>query len=116
MGLRADDLWTAIDQLAREHGWTVSGLARKAGLDPTTFNRSKRHFGERDRWPVSSSIAKVLDATGESFLQFAGRVTAVQQARQEPEPSKRGKHASRNNDVRRMRQANPAGGPALGRS
>jgi hypothetical protein len=116
MGLTADDLWAAIDQLAREHGWTVSGLARRAGLDPTAFNRSKRQFRERDRWPASLSLAKVLDATGESFLDFAIRVTAVQQGRQEPELSKRGKHARRNNSMRRMRQGDQGGGTALGRS
>src|SRR6185312_5449759 len=95
MRLQADDLWAAIDQLASEHGWTVSGLARRAGLDPTAFNRSKRQFRARDRWPASSSIAKVLDATGVSFLEFAKRVTAIQQARQpppeRPKPGKKGR-------------------------
>ncbi|GAB3442673.1 hypothetical protein GCM10027396_10900 [Insolitispirillum peregrinum] len=32
------DLWLAIDALARRHGYSVSGLAKAAGLDPTTFN------------------------------------------------------------------------------
>jgi phage repressor protein C with HTH and peptisase S24 domain len=95
MRLRADDIWAAIDQLASEHGWTTSGLARRAGLDPTAFNRSKRQINARDRWPASSSIVKVLDGTGETFLEFARRVTAIQQARQQPELSERGTHASR---------------------
>src|SRR5258706_11640596 len=96
MRLRADDIWAAIDQLAREHGWTTSGLARRAGLDPTAFNRSKRQINARDRWPASSSIVKVLEGTGETFLEFARRVTAIQQAREQPELSDRGTLASRN--------------------
>jgi phage repressor protein C with HTH and peptisase S24 domain len=97
MRLQADDLWAAIDQLASEHGWTVSGLARRAGLDPTAFNRSKRQIRDRDRWPASSSIAKVLDATGESFRDFAMRVAAIRQAPPPLDPPQPGKQARRNN-------------------
>ena len=35
-------VWDAIDQIAEEHGLTASGLAKRAGLDSTTFNKSKR--------------------------------------------------------------------------
>ena len=35
-------IWTAIDALARRYGLTPSGLARRAGLDATAFNPSKR--------------------------------------------------------------------------
>ena len=35
-------IWTAIDRLAARAGLSASGLAKKAGLDPTTFNKSKR--------------------------------------------------------------------------
>ena len=58
-------IWAAIDPLAARHGMTPSGLARRAGLDATTFNRSKRVTGDgRQRWPSTESIAKILDATG----------------------------------------------------
>jgi phage repressor protein C with HTH and peptisase S24 domain len=53
---------------------TPSGLARVAGLDPTSFNRSKRasHDTEgRPRWLSTESLAKVLTATGVSFAEFA---------------------------------------------
>jgi phage repressor protein C with HTH and peptisase S24 domain len=64
-------IWAAIDRLAARHGMTPSGLARRAGLDPTTFNRSKRTTGEgRQRWPSTESIAKILDATGVEIDQF----------------------------------------------
>ena len=37
-------IWSAIDRLAARAGLTASGLARRAGLDPTTFNKSKRDY------------------------------------------------------------------------
>lgn len=65
-------IWRAIDTLAQRRGITPSALARLAGLDPTTFNRSKRSTSEgRPRWPSTESIAKVLDATQTSLDEFA---------------------------------------------
>ena len=57
-------IWAAIDRLAERNDLTASGLARRAGLDPTTFNRSKRAAADgRPRWPSTESIAKILEAT-----------------------------------------------------
>jgi phage repressor protein C with HTH and peptisase S24 domain len=57
-------IWSAIDRLADRAGLSASGLARRAGLDPTTFNKSKRMTAEgRARWPSTESIAKALAAT-----------------------------------------------------
>jgi phage repressor protein C with HTH and peptisase S24 domain len=65
-------IWNAIDTLAARNGLTPSGLARSAGLDPTTFNRSKRVTPEgRPRWPSTESIAKVLEATETTLDAFA---------------------------------------------
>ncbi|HWM80740.1 MAG TPA: helix-turn-helix transcriptional regulator [Pseudolabrys sp.] len=64
-------IWTAIDRLAARAGLSPSGLARKAGLDPTTFNKSKRVTPDgRARWPSTESVAKSLDATGFSVNTF----------------------------------------------
>jgi phage repressor protein C with HTH and peptisase S24 domain len=64
-------IWDAIDLLAAEHGLTVSGLARLSGLDPTTFNRSKRtNRGGKARWPSTESIAKILVATDTPLDRF----------------------------------------------
>ena len=64
-------IWAAIDRLADRYGLSASGLARKAGLDATSFNRSKRQGPDgRDRWPSTESIAKVLAATGASLDEF----------------------------------------------
>lgn len=69
--LSHDSIWAAIDRLAEQHSLTPSGLARRAGLDPTSFNKSKRVGADgRMRWPSTESIAKVLEATGASLEQF----------------------------------------------
>lgn len=66
-------IWAGIDKLARQKGWTASRLAREAGLDPTTFNRSKRHTNQaKPRWPSTESLAKILDATRTSLETFVG--------------------------------------------
>lgn len=69
-------IWAALDALGERYGLTPSGLARKAGLDPTTFNRSKRETASgRQRWPSTESIAKVLQATGASLDEFMALVS-----------------------------------------
>ena len=69
--LKHADVWSAIDRLAREYGMSASGLAKKAGLDPTTFNKSKRITREgKLRWPSTESVSKVLTATGATLGEF----------------------------------------------
>ena len=62
--------------MAREYGYSASGLARQAGLDPTTFNKSKRVTREgKLRWPSTESVSKVLNATGASLAEFVSYVS-----------------------------------------
>ncbi len=69
--LKHSQVWRAIDRLAQEYGFSASGLARRAGLDPTTFNKSKRTTREgKLRWPSTESVAKILAATGASLGEF----------------------------------------------
>lgn len=73
--LNHETIWAAIDALAERNGLTPSALARKAGLDPTAFNPSKRSSADgRARWLSMESIAKVLDATGASLEEFTAAV------------------------------------------
>lgn len=73
--LRHSSVWHAVDRLAREHGLSTSGLARQAGLDPTTFNKSKRTTRDgKLRWPSTESIAKCLAATGASLGEWVSYV------------------------------------------
>ena len=44
--LTHEQIWAALDRLAARAGLSPSALARSAGLDPTTFNKSKRITGD----------------------------------------------------------------------
>ncbi len=68
-------IWRAIDGLAARYRMSPSGLAKLAGLDPTTFNKSKRGAGGKLRWPSTESLSKVLTATGASLDDFVALVT-----------------------------------------
>lgn len=69
--LSHEGVWAAIDALAEKHRLTPSGLARAAGLDPTSFNKSKRITGAgRPRWPSTESLARVLRATNTTLDDF----------------------------------------------
>ena len=74
MALTHAQLWKGLDALAARQGLTPSALARAAGLDPTSFNRSKR-FGPgeppRPRWPSTESLTLALDVAGVSLGDFA---------------------------------------------
>ena len=70
--MRNTDLWKAVDMLAERHGLSSSGLARRAGLDPTAFNKSKRVAADGSpRWLSTESLMKALAAVGASLEDFA---------------------------------------------
>jgi phage repressor protein C with HTH and peptisase S24 domain len=76
-------IWAALDQLAESHGLSVSALAKAAGLDATSFNKSKRITPEgRPRWPTTESVAKCLDATRTPLDEFTGMVQGIRPTRQ----------------------------------
>jgi phage repressor protein C with HTH and peptisase S24 domain len=72
--LTHDQVWTALDRLAARAGLSASGLAKRAGLDPTTFNKSKRITPDgRQRWPSTESVSKSLYAANvgiETFVEL----------------------------------------------
>ena len=77
--LSHEHIWAAIDRLAERYGYSASGLARRAGLDATSFNRSKRIGPDgRKRWPSTESVSKVLAATGASLDEFLRMAEARQ--------------------------------------
>lgn len=70
--MRHGDIWNGIDSIAQSHGMSVSALARLAGLDPTSFNKSKREAKDgRPRWPSTESLSRALEAVGMGFDDFA---------------------------------------------
>ena len=66
-----EEIWGAIENFACDRNMSCSGLAKMGGLDPTTFNKSKRWSKQgQPRWPSTQSIAKILSATGTDISDF----------------------------------------------
>lgn len=71
------DIWRGIDRLAASFGYSASGLAKKAGLDPTSFNKSKRMSPDgKPRWPSTESLSKILSVTGATMTDFISLIGA----------------------------------------
>jgi phage repressor protein C with HTH and peptisase S24 domain len=69
-------VWNAIDVIAERYGYSASGLAKKSGLDPTSFNPSKRNGPDgRPRWPTMESISRLLQASGATVEEFSDLLT-----------------------------------------
>jgi len=69
--LSHERVWAAIDALAERNSLSASGLAKRAGLDSTAFNKSKRQSADgRPRWPSTESLAKIIEATNSSLDEF----------------------------------------------
>ena len=66
-----DQIWQAIDKIAKQNGLSLSGLAKKSGLDATTFNKSKRVSPNgKKRCPSLESLNKILDTCHLNFADF----------------------------------------------
>jgi len=69
--LTHEQIWRGVDRLALRNGLSPSGLAKRAGLDPTTFNKSKRVTQDgKQRWPGTESLSKILEATQSNLADF----------------------------------------------
>jgi orotate phosphoribosyltransferase len=89
--LSHEDIWNAIDRLAQAFGYSPSGLAKQAGLDPTSFNKSKRTSPDgKPRWPSTESLAKVLAVTGATMSEFIALIES-----EAPPKLKSAKHVSK---------------------
>lgn len=76
MSVKHYDIWRAIDLLAETKGLSPSGLAKIAGLDPTSFNMSKRATTDgRPRWPSTETLAKIFNVTGEDFNRLPNYIS-----------------------------------------
>lgn len=65
-------LWAAIDLIAKDHGLSPSGLAKRSGLHPTALNKSKRFSRGEPHWPSTATVAAVLAAVDRPFTDIAG--------------------------------------------
>src|ERR1700681_1623879 len=83
--LTHEQIWTALDRLAERAGVSASGLAKRSGLDPTTFNKSKRVTADgRERWPSTESLAKALAATNSGIDTFVHLIDSARTAQSVP--------------------------------
>ena len=78
--MKYENVWDAVDKLAKKHGLSPSGLAKLAGLDATTFNKSKRVRPDgKKRWPSLDSINRLLEIFNISFEQFYALSAGVEE-------------------------------------
>ena len=83
-------IWAGIDRLAASFGFSASGLARQAGLDPTSFNKSKRISPDgKPRWPSTESISKILAVTGATMSDFISLIADENSVAPSALPSKK---------------------------
>lgn len=76
-----EQIWQGIDRLAAARGYSPSGLAKVAGLDPTSFNKSKRVSPDgKPRWPSTESLSKVLNVTATTMAEFVSLVERLPSA------------------------------------
>lgn len=76
--LTHEQIWRGVDRLALRNGMSPSGLAKRAGLDPTTFNKSKRITQDgKQRWPGTESLSKILEATQANLADFVSLIDEV---------------------------------------
>lgn len=47
--MKYEQVWEAVDKLAKINELSPSGLAKKAGLDATTFNKKQTHPPRRKK-------------------------------------------------------------------
>lgn len=72
-------IWDAVDAIARTNGTTPSGLAKRAGLDPTSLNKSKRGVSpmERERWPSTETLSKILSVAEMTLTDLDNLILAL---------------------------------------
>ena len=64
-------IWMALDHIAKSSKLSTSGLSKRVGLDPTTFNFSKRFLSNgAARWPSTRTIAFVCYSANIDTTKF----------------------------------------------
>ena len=85
-----EKIWAAIDALAARNSLSASGLAKRAGMDSTAFNKSKRQSAQgRPRWPSMESIFKIIEATNCRLSEFADLMEEGARRAGDPPPMNR---------------------------
>ena len=71
-------IWAAIDAIAEARGLSVSALAKKAGLDASALNLSKRVSPDGHmRWPSTETLSRILAAADMDLRALADIVDTL---------------------------------------
>jgi hypothetical protein len=82
-------IWAALEAIAERCGMSLSALSQGAGLDPSSFNPSKRYGpGGRERWPSTETLSKVLKVANMDMKAFA-EILEAQAGKPARKPSRR---------------------------
>ena len=66
-----DQLWGALDAIAKTNAVSPSRMALNSGLDATTFNKSKRvNCYGKNRYPSLRTVTKVLNNANITMSEF----------------------------------------------
>ena len=70
--MTSEDFWVGIANVAQWKKLSCSGLAKFCGLDPTTFNKSKRlNRDGSPHWPSTYTLSRVLNTLEMSLADFS---------------------------------------------
>ena len=70
-GMKHEDVWRALDTLAAENGLSASGLAKRAGLDPTPSIRPSAACRTGGAVAQHGKPRQGAEATGASLDAFS---------------------------------------------
>lgn len=72
-------IWYAIDTIAERNGKTPAGLAVACGLNPTTFNKSKRVAADGSpRFPSTQTLLAIFRTVGMTWNDWARTVQNIE--------------------------------------
>lgn len=76
-----NDLYMAIDLMAKDLNTCRSGLCAAAGIDISALNKSREIIDGIPHWPTTKTIFAILNAFSISAEDFAKYITKAQNMR-----------------------------------
>lgn len=80
--IKHDDLYMAIDLMAKDLNTSRSGLCAAAGIDICSLNKSREIVNGIPHWPTTKTIFAILNAFGVSASDFAKYIKKAQNMRE----------------------------------
>lgn len=73
-----NDLYMAIDLMAKDLNTGRSGLCAAAGIDISSLNKSREIIDGIPHWPTTKTLFAILNTWGCSLYQFAEYIEKAQ--------------------------------------